>query len=221
MDVCVYVCCLACSFFSVALCGRMVKYVRICWLSPKAAVCTHLTKKSNYPMSCILSYIEAEGTLGCEAIAVPSLATTIARAGPSCVTSNYRTLPSRRCICRPPAPCIHPRIHLDTYLGIDVFQWRFDSSTKAVIAPVPFCNCESILNRLHLEEVFTPQGAIHLEYHPEIVLHLDILRLHFPCILSNLPTDLVFDVGCRQLKAQRTIDWAASHDRLNRDYAWP
>ena len=35
-------------------------------------------KKSNYPMSCILSYIEAEGTLGCEAVAVPSLATTIA-----------------------------------------------------------------------------------------------------------------------------------------------
>ena len=54
---CVY--CLACSLFSVALCGRMVNDVRICWLSPKAAVCTHLTKKSNYPMSCILSYIEA------------------------------------------------------------------------------------------------------------------------------------------------------------------
>ena len=80
-DVCVwtYVCMLLGVFlFSFAFCGRMVKYVRICWLSPKAAVCTHLTKKSNYPMSCILSYIEAEGTLGCEATAVPSLATTIA-----------------------------------------------------------------------------------------------------------------------------------------------
>ena len=84
--------------------------------------------------------------------------------------------------------------------GIHVFQWRFDSSTSAVIAPVPFCNCESILNRLHLLEIITPQGAIHLEHHLEIVLLDRFLRHHFPCILLNAPTDLPSDVA--------TIAWA-------------